>query len=87
MELMGYKQKGPTLITQDNNDCIFLVKGSASRVCMLGPSTLTNVFTVFESLLQDLSLKSGDTRSLESISQQISSPRACQLGVSFERYH
>jgi hypothetical protein len=28
MDLMGYKQKGPTLIAQDNNACIFLVKGS-----------------------------------------------------------
>jgi hypothetical protein len=28
MDLMGYPQTGPTLIAQDNNACIFLVKGS-----------------------------------------------------------
>jgi hypothetical protein len=28
MEIMGYKQNGPTLIAQDNNACIYLVKGS-----------------------------------------------------------
>jgi len=28
MELLGYDQTAPTLITQDNNVCIFLVKGS-----------------------------------------------------------
>jgi hypothetical protein len=28
MEIMGYKQTGPTLIAQDNNACIYLVKGS-----------------------------------------------------------
>ena len=28
MEMLGYKQSLPTPIVQDNNDCIFLVKGS-----------------------------------------------------------
>ena len=28
MELLGYQQTAPTLIAQDNNACIFLVKGS-----------------------------------------------------------
>jgi hypothetical protein len=28
MELMGYRQDGPTLIAQDNNACIYLVKGN-----------------------------------------------------------
>jgi len=28
MELLGYQQTAPTLIAQDNNTCIFLVKGS-----------------------------------------------------------
>jgi hypothetical protein len=28
MELMGYRQDGPTLIAQDNNTCIYLVKGT-----------------------------------------------------------
>jgi len=28
MDMMGYKQSGATSIAQDNNACIFLVKGS-----------------------------------------------------------
>ncbi len=28
MEMMGYKQSLPTPIVQDNNTCIFLIKGS-----------------------------------------------------------
>ena len=28
LELLGYEQRAPTLIAQDNNACIFLVKGS-----------------------------------------------------------
>ena len=28
LDMMGYKQRGATPITQDNNVCIFLVKGS-----------------------------------------------------------
>jgi len=28
MKLLGYEQTAPTLIAQDNNACIFLVKGS-----------------------------------------------------------
>jgi len=28
MEMLGYKQTNPTPIAQDNNACIFLVKGS-----------------------------------------------------------
>ena len=30
MELLGYEQTAPTLIAQDNNACIFLVKGSGT---------------------------------------------------------
>ena len=41
MELLGYDHTAPTLIAQDNNACIFLVKGSA---CMCVPSTSTFVF-------------------------------------------
>ena len=33
MEIMGYKQSGPTLIAQDNNACIYLVKGSGMYNC------------------------------------------------------
>ena len=28
MEIVDYKQTGPTLMAQDNNACIYLVKGS-----------------------------------------------------------
>ena len=28
MEIMGYKQTGPTPMAQDNKACIYLVKGS-----------------------------------------------------------
>ena len=28
MQILGYEQTSPTLIAQDNNACIFLVKGS-----------------------------------------------------------
>ena len=28
MDMMGYKQSGATTIAQDNNACIYLVKGS-----------------------------------------------------------
>jgi len=32
MELLGYEQTAPTLVVQDNNTCIFLVKGSGMYV-------------------------------------------------------
>jgi len=33
MELLGYQQTVPTLIVQDNNACIFFVKGSGMYAC------------------------------------------------------
>ena len=39
MDLMGYPQAGPTLISQDNKACIFLVKGSGmyARAKLIDP--------------------------------------------------
>jgi len=43
MELLGYQQTAPTLIAQDNNGCIFLIKGSGMYARAPSMSTLASI--------------------------------------------
>ena len=54
LELLGYEQTTPILNAQDNNACLFLIKGGG---CMHAPSILTLGSIESGNLLRKTSLK------------------------------